>query len=283
MNVMLMNTHLYVHSFQEIVPLNASNIFVNEDNGPTVQWQALIRETLNKSRSKDDMSSYSAPPTPSRHIKSEIYDIFVGNGKSGAEHILIDEETSYMEVDNAPLESKKMEGYQDMSLGKPNLVEVYRCTEQIGVQHQKRSENEATMNWLSLCDCPHDSGLINDDARACGFSFSPTSNVLPIHPNPIKKRGSYVRVASKQMVGIHISVWVRRKLHRFIHNLTVSSVGLGIMGCMGNKVSISLYLFVSLMYHHWHVLTMLEQNLPLLLFLVMLIRGLLGMDHCNWY
>ncbi|KAK3016774.1 hypothetical protein RJ639_006447, partial [Escallonia herrerae] len=61
----------------------------------------------------------------------------------------------------------------------------------------------------------------------------------------IKARSMYVRIVSKQMVGIYISVWVHRRLRRHIHNLKVSPVGVGLMGYMGNKgsVSISMSLF----------------------------------------
>lgn len=45
-------------------------------------------------------------------------------------------------------------------------------------------------------------------------------------------------IRSKQMVGIFTSVWVRSNLRPFIHHLDVSCIGSGIMGCLGNKVSI---------------------------------------------
>lgn len=55
----------------------------------------------------------------------------------------------------------------------------------------------------------------------------------------------YARIVSKQMVGIYVSVWVRRRLRRHINHLKVSPVGVGLMGYMGNKgsVSISMSLF----------------------------------------
>ncbi|PWA55260.1 endonuclease/exonuclease/phosphatase [Artemisia annua] len=45
---------------------------------------------------------------------------------------------------------------------------------------------------------------------------------------------------SKRMVGLLISVWVRSNLHQLIRNLDVSCVGCGIMGCLGNKGSVSI-------------------------------------------
>ncbi|KAG8069422.1 hypothetical protein GUJ93_ZPchr0005g15346 [Zizania palustris] len=49
----------------------------------------------------------------------------------------------------------------------------------------------------------------------------------------------FVRILSKQMVGMYISVWVWRDLQKYIQNLRVSTVGVGAMGYMGNKGSIS--------------------------------------------
>ncbi|XP_044493806.1 type I inositol polyphosphate 5-phosphatase 2-like isoform X4 [Mangifera indica] len=61
------------------------------------------------------------------------------------------------------------------------------------------------------------------------------------------KHHKYVRIVSKQMVGIYISIWVRKRLRRHINNLKVSPVGVGLMGYMGNKgsVSVSMSLFQS--------------------------------------
>ncbi|XP_027334964.1 type I inositol polyphosphate 5-phosphatase 2-like isoform X4 [Abrus precatorius] len=51
----------------------------------------------------------------------------------------------------------------------------------------------------------------------------------------MKSHPKYVRIVSKQMVGIYVSVWVQRRLRRHINNLKVSPVGVGLMGYMGNK------------------------------------------------
>ncbi|XP_062073712.1 type I inositol polyphosphate 5-phosphatase 2 [Humulus lupulus] len=65
--------------------------------------------------------------------------------------------------------------------------------------------------------------------------------------NTVKPRPRYVKLVSKQMVGIYISVWVRKRLRRHINNLKVFPVGTGLMGYMGNKgsVSVSMSLFHS--------------------------------------
>ncbi|KAA8546608.1 hypothetical protein F0562_002653 [Nyssa sinensis] len=54
-----------------------------------------------------------------------------------------------------------------------------------------------------------------------------------------KRRRPFVRIISKQMVGIFLTIWVRRSLRKHIQNLKVSTVGVGVMGYVGNKGSIS--------------------------------------------
>ncbi|KAL5186730.1 Type I inositol polyphosphate 5-phosphatase 2 [Glycine soja] len=63
----------------------------------------------------------------------------------------------------------------------------------------------------------------------------------------VKSHRKYLRIVSKQMVGIYVSAWVQRRLRRHINNLKVSPVGVGLMGYMGNKgsVSVSMSLFQS--------------------------------------
>ncbi|KAG6485595.1 hypothetical protein ZIOFF_054158 [Zingiber officinale] len=47
-------------------------------------------------------------------------------------------------------------------------------------------------------------------------------------------------VASKQMVGILVSVWARSDLRRCISHRSIACVGCGVMGCLGNKGSVSI-------------------------------------------
>ncbi|XP_039123634.1 type I inositol polyphosphate 5-phosphatase 5-like [Dioscorea cayenensis subsp. rotundata] len=51
---------IYVLGFQEIVPLNAGNVLVIEDNEPAVKWLGIISQAINKPRdqtSKEDSSN----------------------------------------------------------------------------------------------------------------------------------------------------------------------------------------------------------------------------------
>ncbi|KAG1327640.1 type I inositol polyphosphate 5-phosphatase 10-like [Cocos nucifera] len=49
----------------------------------------------------------------------------------------------------------------------------------------------------------------------------------------------YCLIASKQMVGVFLTVWVKRELAQHVGHLRICCVGCGIMGCLGNKGCIS--------------------------------------------
>lgn len=68
------------------------------------------------------------------------------------------------------------------------------------------------------------------------FDELPTEQPNEVIIDGVKFHPTYVRIVSKQMVGIYISIWVHKKLRRHINNLRVSPVGVGLMGYMGNKV-----------------------------------------------
>lgn len=60
-----------------------------------------------------------------------------------------------------------------------------------------------------------------------------------LNSSPSEKQ-HYCLVASKQMVGIFLCVWVRRDIYKHVTNLKLSCVGRGIMGYLGNKGSVSI-------------------------------------------
>ena len=43
------------------------------------------------------------------------------------------------------------------------------------------------------------------------------------------------QVAGKQMVGVYLSVWVRRRLLPAVRGVQVTAVGTGVLGYLGNK------------------------------------------------
>ncbi|TVU47780.1 hypothetical protein EJB05_07389 [Eragrostis curvula] len=81
-----------------------------------------------------------------------------------------------------------------------------------------------------------------------GGGTSESGNKQPQKVHPVRDGGGgsggelareYRCVVSKQMVGILLTVWVRADLRRFVRRASVSCVGCGVMGCLGNKGAVS--------------------------------------------
>ncbi|XP_057478729.1 type I inositol polyphosphate 5-phosphatase 2-like [Actinidia eriantha] len=122
----------------------------------------------------------------------------------------------------------------------------------VGLNRLHHSSGDLRSFWMDQDQRPENLDLLShvsdEFSEEEGNFFLETSDVQ--HENGISKDGeksrhNYVRIVSKQMVGIYVSVWVRRRLRRHINNLKVSPVGVGLMGYMGNKgsVSVSMSLF----------------------------------------
>eukprot|EP00249_Psilotum_nudum_P021395 c28091_g1_i2 orf=478-2079(+) len=116
------------------------------------------------------------------------------------------------------------------------------CTVEDGVtmpniSYSVASSNDQTVLDDSFCS---DQFPVNIDAVA-NCPLFPTASV---EGQTKKNQPSYIRVASKQMVGIFISVWIRRELRHHVSGVRVSCVPCGIMGRLGNKGSISISLSI---------------------------------------
>ncbi|TMW93403.1 hypothetical protein EJD97_011781 [Solanum chilense] len=122
------------------------------------------------------------------------------------------------------------------------LKRVHQSSGNLGLMSMDKKEEPVVLDALS--DGP-DQFFDEENDMFDEFPEVKEDNSLLDHT--IKSRPMYVRIVSKQMVGIYVSVWVRRRLRRHINNLQVSAVGIGLMGYMGNKgsVSVSMSLFQS--------------------------------------
>ncbi|XP_024170589.1 type I inositol polyphosphate 5-phosphatase 2 isoform X2 [Rosa chinensis] len=313
---------IYIFGFQEVVPLNAGNVFGAEDNKPIPKWEAIIRRTLNKSLEPESKHKcYSAPPSPVQRTSSvadvladEINDLPLGllcqeyiGAANGCDleqveltkalsigknlhwkriyGIDCDSRLDWPErsLDATPqvvfsnsklrrvmstsasigfnLPNPLIFGPQNLSLKGSGLKRSHHSFGSLGsILMQQREmpdfldslaamsdrfseEEEDTFDELPT-EQPYNEVIID------GVKFHPTEqpdNEVII--DGVKFHPTYVRIVSKQMVGIYISIWVRKKLRRHINNLKVSPVGVGLMGYMGNKgsVSVSMSLFQSRM------------------------------------
>lgn len=193
----------------------AGNIFGSEDTRPIPIWENIIRENLNKIQPvHNKFKSYSNPPSPSRfkpsvdtpNIKDEI---LLESDVESEEKI-----STFIDDSNFHQQEKPNSLKSDYSLKDPKSFE----------------------NFLPL-----ESYLSGDNRVVPEFSWH---NKVDLDSFMYRKRRSqYVRIVSKQMVGVFITIWVRRSLRKHIQNVNVSTVGVGIMGYIGNKVCFYFFFF----------------------------------------
>ncbi|TQE14095.1 hypothetical protein C1H46_000014 [Malus baccata] len=210
------SSDIYVLGFQEIVPLSAGNVLVIEDNEPAAKWLALISQALNKPQN----ASYNM------HSSSDSS----GHGSNNSS--------------NNNKESKSPGSLNIFQ--KPSLKALSKSF-------------KANSSLLKSCNCPVE--FPSHERRRIRKLSDPTSKLGSISPRltsgsdtsvdeflaiaGIQSPSSssdmnYRLITSKKMVGIFVSVWVRKELVPHIGHLRVSTVGRGIMGCLGNKGCISI-------------------------------------------
>lgn len=113
-----------------------------------------------------------------------------------------------------------------------------------------RKTLKADSSQLKSCNCHLNSSPVSNgrprkltDPSASPYHYHNRSidDILELAKFPSRNILNYRLVASKQMVGIFLSIWARKELVQHIGHLRISSVGRGIMGCFGNKVSFSIF------------------------------------------
>ncbi|XP_052191584.1 type IV inositol polyphosphate 5-phosphatase 7-like [Diospyros lotus] len=252
---------IYVLGFQEIVPLNAGNILGAEDNGPAKKWLHLIRKTLNNlPGSSGGSGCYTPSPTPNPIVESDAD--FEGSIRQKASFF---PRRSFQ----TPCSWKE----NDPSISQPRLDRRYSVCDRVIFGHRP-SDYDPSFRWgprpsdASWSHRPSDSSWghrpsdyswgqrpsdysrwgSSDDDYGPGDSpstvlFSPMSNVAPAQVEDgrrVQGNSRYCLVASKQMVGIFLTIWVKSDLREHVRNMKVSCVGRGLMGYLGNKGSISI-------------------------------------------
>ncbi|XP_052187951.1 type IV inositol polyphosphate 5-phosphatase 7-like [Diospyros lotus] len=206
---------IYVLGFQEIVPLNAGNVLGTEDNGPAGKWVTLIQKILDIV--PDSIVGLNAD--------------FEGSTRRNASSIFHD--SSFQSVSHS---MRMMEN--NTLMPQPRLERRFSVCDGVFISH-KPSDYD-----------PNVSGDFSSDDENEPGDFSPdTTHYLPVSQNcsifmeegdGYLGQSRYCLVASKQMVGIFLTVWVKTDLRHVVHNMKISCVGTGLMGYLGNKGSISI-------------------------------------------
>lgn len=272
-----MGLYTYLHatfnSFQEVVPLNTGNVLGAEDNKPIPKWEAIIRRTLNKtSMPKTKRKSYTAPSSHSTDVQQDMMDEdYLGN--SDNDEMKREEERSIIGV-GKNLQLRRMHDIDLQTIldwperplnpiphvdSSTKLRRVLSSSTIMGSlygggmkrEYQSYGNLSLFMREKQLVPQVFDSiddvsDKLSDEEDDSFSELLQNNNKDGDEIDTVKSYPEYVRIVSKQMVGIYVSVWVQRRLRRHVNNLKVSSVGVGLMGYMGNKVIVTCIFYAAL-------------------------------------
>ncbi|KAM0941085.1 putative endonuclease/exonuclease/phosphatase [Dioscorea sansibarensis] len=212
---------LYVLGFQEIVPLNAGNVLVIEDNEPATKWLGLINQALNRPQETDTADCMSTPADYSFTSPANTPNISSSKDLKSPGNLLFFQKPSLKAV------SRSFRTVQGRRLKSCN------CPSEVSRKYYRDS-----------CFGCQQAYTRKDDSSEDEFE-EPGSFMVPDLATDMAssvKQQKYSLIASKQMVGIFVTVWLRRELVPYIGHLRISCVGRGIMGYLGNKGCISVSL-----------------------------------------
>ncbi|KAL6222954.1 hypothetical protein ACLB2K_006344 [Fragaria x ananassa] len=196
------SSDIYVLGFQEIVPLSAGNVLVIEDNEPAAKWLTLINQALNKPQNSCSFCSSDSS----------------GHGSTKSSHNSL----NFFQKPSLKVISKSFNADS-------RILKSCNCPLEFPSHERRRLRKLSDpLNKLDSSNSSCD-GRVDEFLETAGLESSPSSNEM-----------SYSLLTSKKMVGIFVSVWVRRELVKHVGHLRVSTVGRGIMGYLGNKGCISI-------------------------------------------
>lgn len=209
--------------FQEIVPLTASNVLVLEDNEPAARWLALIHHALNMPQEQPDGDERT--PAPSDPLTDARYRRRDSMARSASVNLFFQTPSLKVLSNSYRVDSA--------------LVKTCNCSHEPSSIRRRATEIRESVYRAeapSTSTGGETSGSGDEDATATAA-----------HCELGDGGGmSYCLIASKQMVGLFLSVWVKKEVVEHIGHLRVDCVGRGIMGWLGNKGCIAM----SMTLHH---------------------------------
>ncbi|KAI4387164.1 hypothetical protein MLD38_005014 [Melastoma candidum] len=231
------STDVYVLGFQEIVPLSAGNVLVAEDNEPASKWLLLINQALNRPNYDSDSSGRGSTSTDSVAPASDDKHYFQ---KPTLKHIIknLRADSIFLKSCNCHLlnptpdpKSPNREGSRNRKKhgddGDNHGMEYTTHSGPIDSAHAQELFHPRYLDNVEIhCEGEKNPGR-EEHRLSSAFSPYPCSYCR------------YRLVASKQMVGLFLTVWVRKELVQHIGHLRMTSIGRGIMGYLGNKGCIS--------------------------------------------
>ncbi|WZZ18253.1 hypothetical protein YC2023_111342 [Brassica napus] len=216
---------IYVLGFQEIVPLNAGNVLGTEDNGPARKWVSLIRRTLNTLPGGGSCRTPSPVPHPVAELDSDFED-----ANSSFYH-----RRSFQSLSK----SLRMNNFDtSASMQQPHLDRRFSVCDRFMLGHDSYDQS------FRYCSSEDDVDENVHDSNSPSYDQYSAVSRSGSFVTEERDKSKYCLVASKQMVGIFLTVWVKSDLRDSVKNLKVSCVGRGLMGYLGNKGSISISMSV---------------------------------------
>lgn len=229
------NSDIYVLGFQEVVPLSAGNVLVNEDNEPAARWLALINQALNRPS--------SLSPPASRSFSKSAYPAYALQTASSSPldpSLFHKNGSSPREVRRAAItRGRRLKSCTCPAERPPRRRPYYRSPSSCLMMRCGSSKNQrryAAEGDTTTSD-EEDADVVVDEEAASSSMVSDAT--LLLRPAAASLQGRYCLVACKQMVGLFTTVWARRELVAHISHVRLSCVGRGIMGRLGNKGCIS--------------------------------------------
>ncbi len=197
-----------------------------EDEAPVPIWEGLIHHTLNKQmqvcNANGSVENYREPhcdewipqvPEVSDTNKSLLNTVMVGEDELSPllppEHCLPNTRTQL----NYLTFQQKMGGLENATL-------LARMEEDLPSE-----------------ECFTDTTTEDDTKES--MSFAPSVSATHATFSSPHRQNQFLRIVSKQMVGVFITVWIRSDLRHHVHDIKVCSVGCGIFNYLGNKVGFS--------------------------------------------
>ena len=123
----------------------------------------------------------------------------------------------------------------DMEMPQPRLDRRFSVCDRVIFGHRP-SDYDPNFRWGSSDD---ENGPGDSPGNTQYWQYPPMDyggSFAMEESNRQMGHSRYCLVASKQMVGIFLTVWVKSDLRDDVRNMKVSCVGRGLMGYLGNKV-----------------------------------------------
>jgi hypothetical protein len=196
-------------------------VLVVEDNEPAAKWLVLINQALNRP-ADNDTNVFQHQPSPSNESTS-----------SRASSSL---DASFSDLTKTASGSTIFQKSFLKSISKPFMplhrkqLKTCNCP----IEMIKSSYKDACFRRPKKHVDETDSSGEEEKENTRDSRSSVLSEVTsaPTARDQLK----YNLIVCKQMVGIFVTVWVKKELVQHIGHLRTSCIGRGILGCLGNKV-----------------------------------------------